>query len=236
LRRGAIEVSRLPYNSPIFCVLKKKLPNAGEGDPVPLRVVLDYRGVNARSMPDRYSIKEVRECIDEMGRSDSNSDKYVAAWAIARLRASKEMTLEPRSVHKVQANPFVGRHMLKPNSEGICASLDTDVGIWDAVARSDKHGQVTVAAVNITDKTYQLHKGDVIGIIQESRRKRGRVSTTRRRGRGINLRRDREGPEGARKVTDTQHRPETGQRAGGTTADSCNGSNKDKAVQDSLCS
>jgi hypothetical protein len=30
--------------------------------------------VNARSMPDRYSIKEVRECIDEIGRSDS--DRY----------------------------------------------------------------------------------------------------------------------------------------------------------------
>jgi hypothetical protein len=74
LRQGAIEVSRLPYNSPIFCVAKKKLPNVEEGDPVPLRVMLDYRGVNARSMPDRYSIKEVRECIDETGRSDS--DRY----------------------------------------------------------------------------------------------------------------------------------------------------------------
>jgi hypothetical protein len=30
--------------------------------------VLDYRGVNDRSMPDRYSIKEVRECIDAIGR------------------------------------------------------------------------------------------------------------------------------------------------------------------------
>jgi hypothetical protein len=55
-------------------VAKKKLPNAGEGDPVPLRVVLDYRGVNARSMPDRYSIKEARECIDKIRRSDS--DRY----------------------------------------------------------------------------------------------------------------------------------------------------------------
>jgi hypothetical protein len=86
---------------------------------------------------------------------------HAAAWSIATLRASKEMTLEPRSVHKVQANPFVGRQMLQPDSEGICASLDTDVGIWDAVARSDKDGQVTVAVVNITDKTYQVHKGDV---------------------------------------------------------------------------
>jgi hypothetical protein len=31
------------------------------------------------------------------------------------------------------------------------------------VARSDEHGQVTVAVVNITDKTYQVHKGNVIG-------------------------------------------------------------------------
>jgi hypothetical protein len=93
----------------------------------------------------------------------SKEVRHAAAWSIATLRASREMTLEPRSVHKVQANSFVGRHMLKPNSEGICASLDTDVGIWDAVARSDEHGQVTVAVVNITDKTYQVHKGDVMG-------------------------------------------------------------------------
>jgi hypothetical protein len=88
---------------------------------------------------------------------------HAAAWSTAMLRASKEMTLELRSVHKMQANPFVGRQMLPPDSEGICAALDTDLGIWDTVARSDKDGQVTVAVVNITDKTYQLHKGDVIG-------------------------------------------------------------------------
>jgi CRISPR/Cas system endoribonuclease Cas6 (RAMP superfamily) len=39
---------------------------------------------------------------------------HAAAWSIA-VRASKEMTLEPRSVHKVQENPFVGRQMLQPN-------------------------------------------------------------------------------------------------------------------------
>jgi hypothetical protein len=87
----------------------------------------------------------------------------VAAWSIATLRASKEMTLEPRSEHKVQANPFVGRHMLQPNSEGICASPDTDVGIWDAVARSDEHGQVTVAVVNIHTKYTRVMSSDHSG-------------------------------------------------------------------------
>jgi hypothetical protein len=37
---------------------------------------------------------------------------HAAAWSTATLKASKEMTLEPRSVHKMQANPFVGRQML----------------------------------------------------------------------------------------------------------------------------
>ena len=71
LKKGAIEVSRSPYNSAIFCVAKKAAPDADPNDPAPLRVVLDYRAVNAKSLPDRYSIKEVRECIDEIGRTGS---------------------------------------------------------------------------------------------------------------------------------------------------------------------
>jgi hypothetical protein len=96
LRQGAIKVSRSPYNSPIFCVAKKKLPNAGEGDQVPLRVLLYYRGVNARSMPDRYSIKEVRECIDEIGRSDSNRysciDLTSGFWQMELEEESRQYT------------------------------------------------------------------------------------------------------------------------------------------------
>ena len=68
LKKGAIEYSRSPYNSPIFCVAKKAPPNADPNSPPPLRVVLDYRQVNANSLPDRYSMKEVRECIDEIGK------------------------------------------------------------------------------------------------------------------------------------------------------------------------
>jgi hypothetical protein len=54
LKSGAIEVSCSPYNSAVFCVAKKQLPNAAPGDPVPLRVVLNFRAVNLKSLPDWY--------------------------------------------------------------------------------------------------------------------------------------------------------------------------------------
>jgi hypothetical protein len=50
---------------------KKQLPNAAPGDPVTLRVVLDFRAVNLKSLPDRNCVKEVRECLDEVGKSRS---------------------------------------------------------------------------------------------------------------------------------------------------------------------
>jgi hypothetical protein len=53
----------------VFCVAKKQLHNAAPGDPVPLLVVLDFRAVNLKSLPDGYCVKEVRECLDEVGKS-----------------------------------------------------------------------------------------------------------------------------------------------------------------------
>jgi hypothetical protein len=71
LKSGAIEVSRSPYNSAVFCIAKKQLPNAAPGYPVPLLVVLDFRAVNLKSLPDCYCVKEIRECLDEVGKSRS---------------------------------------------------------------------------------------------------------------------------------------------------------------------
>jgi hypothetical protein len=53
LKSGAIKVSRSPYNSAVFCVAKKQLPNAAPGDLEPLCVVLDFRAVNLKSLPGR---------------------------------------------------------------------------------------------------------------------------------------------------------------------------------------
>ena len=63
IAKGAIQPSRSPYNSPIFLVKKAH----GQG----LRVVLDFRALNAASVPDKYSIREIRDCIDEIGQANS---------------------------------------------------------------------------------------------------------------------------------------------------------------------
>ena len=60
LKKGAIEVSRSRFNSPIFLV-------PGHG----MRAVLDFRAVNLNSVPDRYTIREVRDCVDEVGLAGS---------------------------------------------------------------------------------------------------------------------------------------------------------------------
>ena len=84
LKKGAMEVSRSTYNSPIFLVPKQH----GQG----MRAVLDYRVVNLKSKPDRYTIREIRDCIDEIGLAGSDTfttiDLTSGFWQQALDKAS----------------------------------------------------------------------------------------------------------------------------------------------------
>ena len=58
LKLRVVSPSRSHDHSPIFCVPKE------DGT---LRPVLDFRAVNNKSFIDKYSQREVQDCIDEIG-------------------------------------------------------------------------------------------------------------------------------------------------------------------------
>jgi hypothetical protein len=62
LKLSVIQPARSRYNSPIFAVMKK------DGG---VRLVQDFRALNNQSYTDKYSMKDVSECIGKMGRSGS---------------------------------------------------------------------------------------------------------------------------------------------------------------------
>lgn len=62
-KQSVIEECSSPYNSPVFCVPKK-----GGG----LRIVQDLRQINKASYEDKYAIKDVQQCVDVIGKANSN--------------------------------------------------------------------------------------------------------------------------------------------------------------------
>jgi len=63
LRLGVVQPARSKFNSPLFAVAKK---NGG------IRLVQDFRALNAQTFVDKYSMRDVSECISEIGRSGSS--------------------------------------------------------------------------------------------------------------------------------------------------------------------
>ncbi len=62
LKQGVVKHANSLYNSPIVCVPKKQ----GQG----LRVVQDFRELNNHSHIDKYSMKEITECIGDISRAN----------------------------------------------------------------------------------------------------------------------------------------------------------------------
>jgi len=83
LKLGVVEPCRSKYNSPIFVVPKK------DGT---LRVVQDFRALNTQTHVDKYSMHDVTECVNQIGRAGSTIfstlDLTSGFW---------QMMLEPKS-------------------------------------------------------------------------------------------------------------------------------------------
>jgi hypothetical protein len=84
LKLGVVHQSNSNYNSPIFCVPKKQ----GQG----LWIVQDFRQLNQHSHIDKYSMKEINECIRDIGRA------YSSIFTTLYLTSGFwQMKLEPES-------------------------------------------------------------------------------------------------------------------------------------------
>jgi hypothetical protein len=87
LKIGIIEPCHSRYNSAIFAVPKK----GGK-----IRFVLDYRGLNDASLDDRYSMKDINECIGDIGRAESTifstMDLTSGFWQLPLDTKSRQLT------------------------------------------------------------------------------------------------------------------------------------------------
>ena len=87
LKLGVIQPTRSKFNSPIFVVAKK------DGG---LRMVQDFRALNAQTHVDKYSMKDVNECIGDIGRSGSTIfstlDLTSGFWQMVLHPKSREFT------------------------------------------------------------------------------------------------------------------------------------------------
>jgi hypothetical protein len=63
LKLGVVQKSDSLYNSPVFCAPKK----GGNG----YRIVQDFRELNQKSLMNKYTMKDIHECIGDIGRSES---------------------------------------------------------------------------------------------------------------------------------------------------------------------
>jgi hypothetical protein len=63
LKLGVVQKSDSLYNSPVFSVPKK----GGSR----YRIVQDFRELNQKSLMDKYTMKDIHECIGDIGRSES---------------------------------------------------------------------------------------------------------------------------------------------------------------------
>ena len=109
LKLGIIQPSTSRYNSPVFLVQKK------DGS---YRVVQDFRSLNSNTYVDKYSMKDVQECISEIGLAGSTIfttlDLTSGLW---------QMALDPKSrPYTAFTVPGMGQFEWKVVSMGLASA------------------------------------------------------------------------------------------------------------------
>ena len=85
LNHQLIKKSTSPYSSPVVCVRKKDKS---------LRLCIDYRALNEKTIPDRHPIPRIQEALDSLGGSSwfSVLDQGKAYYQGFMCKASQPLT------------------------------------------------------------------------------------------------------------------------------------------------
>jgi hypothetical protein len=143
LKIGVVRRSQSMYNSPIFCVPKK----TGQG----LRIVQDFRELNAHCHIDKYSMKEINECIADIGRSNSTIfttlDLTSGFW---------QMPLHPDDAHTTAFTvPGKGQYEWVTSPMGLLGCPASFQRLMELVMRGIENVIVYIDDVLIHTKTHE---------------------------------------------------------------------------------
>jgi transposase InsO family protein len=157
LRAKCIRTSRSPFNAPIFCVPK---PHGG------MRVVLDYRALNAQTFEDKYVIREVQECIDEIGKQGSRVfsalDLTSGFWQMELAEESKPLT--------AFSFPGLGRFEWEVAPMGLRGSPASFARLMDHVMEGLRECLTYIDDVLIHTRNFQQHLAALEGAFQRLRK------------------------------------------------------------------
>ena len=151
MKAGLIKQARSPYNSPIFCVPKKNTDESGKRL---VRVVLDYCHVNFRTLPDRYSIRTIDQCIDEVGMAGSTIfsciDLTNGFWQMLLREEDRPIT--------AFTIPGAGQFQWCVCSMGLTGAPASFSRLIDLILRDAENCITFIDDVLVHSQTHQLHR------------------------------------------------------------------------------
>ncbi len=145
LKLDIVQPSMSRFNSPIFVVKKK------DGA---FRLVQDFRALNSQTYPDRYSMRDVTDCIHEIGKSGSTIfstiDLTSGFW---------QMVLKPECRPYTAFTVYgMGQFEFKTSPMGLLGCPASFQRLMEAVMKGIPNVLVYIDDILVHSKTHEEHR------------------------------------------------------------------------------